>query len=229
MTSTQDESVQVLLVDDHAMVRQGLAAYLATEPGVEVVGEAGDGREALARMEALSREGRLPDVVLMDMQMPHLDGVEATRRVLAAWPSVAVVAVTSFVEEARIRAALEAGASGYLLKDADADDVVKAIRAAVAGRVSIDPAAAAVLATSLRAPTSPAAALTPREREVAALVATGRTNREIGRHLGVSERTARTHVSNILAKLDLSSRTQLALWAVREGLAEDGDTSGGGR
>ncbi|MEZ5116063.1 MAG: response regulator transcription factor [Candidatus Nanopelagicales bacterium] len=224
--TASDAAVSVLLVDDHAVVRRGLASYLGTEPGIEVVGEAANGREALARVEALARSGRAPQVVLMDLQMPDLDGVETTRRIRESWPDVAVVAVTSFVEEARIRAALEAGASGYLLKDADADDVVDAIRAAVAGRVSIDPAAAAVLASSLRAPRDPGPALTARERDVATLVATGRTNREIGRELGVTERTARTHVSHILAKLGLSSRTQLALWAVREGLVDGSEASG---
>lgn len=224
--TASDAAVSVLLVDDHAVVRRGLASYLGTEPGIEVVGEAANGREALARVESLARSGRAPQVVLMDLQMPDLDGVETTRRIRESWPDVAVVAVTSFVEEARIRAALEAGASGYLLKDADADDVVDAIRAAVAGRVSIDPAAAAVLASSLRAPRDPGPALTARERDVATLVATGRTNREIGRELGVTERTARTHVSHILAKLGLSSRTQLALWAVREGLVDGSEASG---
>ncbi len=223
---TDDEPITVFLVDDHAIVRTGLRTYLDTEPGVQVVGEAGDGLEALARIEALARGGGVPDVVLMDMQMPKLDGVETTGRLKATWPGIDVIAVTSFIEEARIRAALEAGATGYLLKDADASDVVDAIRAAVAGEVRLDPAVAAALAMSLRTPASSAETLTPREREVITLVAEGRTNREIGKRLGVAERTARTHVSNILAKLGLASRTQAAMWAVREGLVDAAETAG---
>jgi DNA-binding NarL/FixJ family response regulator len=222
-----DRTIGVFLVDDHKVVRSGLAAYLATEPGMSVVGEAADGRRALDELAVHERAGTLPDVVLMDLQMPQLDGVETTALIKKRWPDVEVVAVTSFVEEARIRAALEAGATGYLLKDADAAEVADAIRAAVAGEVHLDPTAAKALAASLRAPRSAADALTPREREVLVLVARGVTNREIGRHLGVAERTARTHVSNILAKLGLASRTQAALWAVREGLVPDTASSGG--
>lgn len=214
------QPIAVFLVDDHNVVRAGLDAYLSTEPGIEVVGEAADGREALARLSALASRGRVPDVILMDLQMPHLDGVEATAQVKAAWPQIEVIAVTSFVEEARIRAALAAGATGYLLKDADAQDVAEAIRAAVAGEVRLDPAAAAALAAGLRAPKSAVVELTERERQVVTLLAEGYTNREIARDLGVAERTARTHVSNILTKLGLSSRTQAAMWAVREGLVD---------
>ncbi len=224
MTHANEERIRVMLVDDHAIVRTGLAAYLGTEPGIEVVAEAANGREALARIAALHPAGEAPDVVLMDLQMPQLDGVETTAQIKASWPEIDVIAVTSFVEESRIRAALQAGATGYLLKDADASDVVDAIRAAMAGEVRLDPAVAAALAASLRTPPSAAESLTAREREVVILVAEGATNREIGKRLGVAERTARTHVSNILAKLDLASRTQAAMWAVREGLvsAEDG-------
>ena len=220
-----DETVRVFLVDDHKVVRSGLAAYLATEPQMAVVGEAGDGRRALDELAVLDRSGELPDVVLMDLQMPHMDGVTATAEIKRRWPEVEVVAVTSFVEEAKIRAALEAGATGYLLKDADAADVAAAIRAAQAGEVHLDPAAAKALTASLRAPRSAADHLTRREREVLVLLATGGTNREIGKHLGVAERTARTHVSNILAKLGLASRTQAAMWAVKEGLVPAGSGS----
>jgi DNA-binding NarL/FixJ family response regulator len=226
MTDPDTEPVRVLLVDDHTIVRTGLAAYLGTEPGIEVVGEAADGEEALARIAALARAGTPPDVVLMDMQMPRLDGVQTTIQVKESWPEIDVIAVTSFLEEARIRAALEAGATGYLLKDADATDVVDAIRAAVAGEVRLDPAVAAALAASFRSPPSSAESLTAREREVVVLVAQGATNREIGKRLGVAERTARTHVSNILAKLGLASRTQAAMWAVREGLVDAGNATG---
>jgi DNA-binding NarL/FixJ family response regulator len=200
------------------MVRAGLASYLATEPGMTVVGEADDGRRALDELAVLAGAGRLPDVVLMDLQMPTMDGVEATAEIKRRWPDLEVVAVTSFVEEEKVRAALEAGATGYLLKDADADEVAAAVRSAVAGEVHLDPAAARALTAALRAPRSAADRLTPREREVLVLIATGGTNRQIGRHLGVAERTARTQVSNILAKLGLASRTQAAMWAVREGL-----------
>jgi DNA-binding NarL/FixJ family response regulator len=219
--TAEDEplDVGVFLVDDHNVVRTGLSSYLSTEPGMRVVGEAGDGQVALDRLAALDRAGDLPDVVLMDLQMPRMDGVAATAAIKQRWPEVEVVAVTSFVEEAQVRAALEAGASGYLLKDADAPDVVTAIRSAMTGQLHLDPAAAKALAAGLRAPRSAADGLTAREREVLTLVAAGCSNRQIGRHLGVAERTARTHVSNILTKLGLASRTQAALWAVKEGLA----------
>lgn len=220
MPDEEAAAIGVVIVDDHAVVRRGLSAYLGTEPDIEIRGEAGDGREALAVLNALAQRGQLPDVVLLDMQMPHLDGVETTREIRRLWPSVDVVAITSFLEEARIRAALEAGASGYLLKDADASEVVDAIRSAMNGEVRLDPAVASVLASSLRTPPSKVRDLTDREREVLVLVANGQTNQQIAKRLGMAERTARTHVSNILAKLDLTSRTQAAMLAVREGLVD---------
>jgi RNA polymerase sigma factor (sigma-70 family) len=186
---------------------------------ITVAGEAGTGQQALDRIAALEPVSGLPDVVLMDLLMPGMDGIEATRQLKARWPVIEVVAVTSFLEEAKVRAALEAGAAGYLLKDAQADEVAAAIRAAAAGECHLDPAAAKLLAASLRAPRSAADTLTAREREVLTLIAEGKTNRQIARQLNVTERTARTHVSNILAKLQLTSRTQAALWAVQEGLA----------
>jgi DNA-binding NarL/FixJ family response regulator len=213
-------AIAVFLADDHSVVRAGLASYLATEPGIRVVGQASTGAEVLQRLAALEPAGDLPDVVLMDLLMPVMDGIEATREVKARWPEVEVVAVTSFVEEAHIRGALEAGAAGYLLKDADAEDVVAAIRAALAGETHLDPAAARVMAGLLRAATTPRPQLTARELEVLRLVAAGSTNRQIARELHVAERTARTHVSNILGKLGLASRTQAAMWAVREGIVE---------
>ena len=215
----EERAIRVFLVDDHRIVRSGVAAYLEQVDDIEVVGEAGDGRQALDRIAAAEPGDALPDLVLMDLLMPGLDGISATREIRIRWPAVEVVALTSFSEEAKVRGALEAGAAGYLLKDADADDVARAIRAAVAGQMHLDVGVARLLADSLRAPRRPADTLTPREREVLALVARGASNRQIAETLVVSERTARTHVSAILAKLDLVSRTQAALWAVREGNA----------
>ena len=221
MTSTPapPAGLTVFLVDDHAIVRSGVSAYLDMIDDITVAGEAATGQQALDRIAALEPAGGLPDVVLMDLLMPGMDGIEATRQLKARWPVIEVVAVTSFLEEAKVRAALEAGAAGYLLKDAQADEVAAAIRAAAAGECHLDPAAAKLLAASLRAPRPGADTLTAREREVLTLIAEGRTNRQIARRLNVTERTARTHVSNILAKLQLTSRTQAALWAVQEGLA----------
>jgi DNA-binding NarL/FixJ family response regulator len=183
-----------------------------------VVGEASNGQDAINHIAVLANSDTLPDVVLMDLLMPAMDGVATTTEIKKRWPVVEIVAVTSFLEEDKIRAALEAGATGYLLKDADAGDVADAIRAAVAGEMHIDPAAAKALTAALRAPKSAGDHLTPRERDVVILIAEGGTNRQIARQLGVTERTARTHVSNILAKLGLASRTQAAMWAVQHGL-----------
>jgi DNA-binding NarL/FixJ family response regulator len=215
----------VFLVDDHAIVRSGVRAYLDLIEDITVTGEAGAGQEALDRIAVLEPAGELPDVVLMDLLMPGMDGIEATRQLKARWPDVEVVAVTSFLEEAKVRAALQAGAAGYLLKDARADQVAAAIRAAAAGQCHLDPAVAKLLAATLRAPRPGADSLTAREREVLTLIAGGATNRQIARRLDVTERTARTHVSNILGKLGLTSRTQAALWAVREGPAPARDTT----
>ncbi len=220
----EEMATRVVLVDDHRVVRTGVSAYLQQIPDIEVVAEAGNGREAIDRMSVLEPAGRLPDVVLMDLVMPVLDGVGATREIKARWPGVEVVAMTSFVEEAMVRDALEAGAAGYLLKDADADEVAAAIRAAVAGQMHLDPAVARLLADSVRRPQRAGAALTPREREVLTLLAEGASNRDIAKALVVSERTARTHVSAILSKLGLASRTQAALWAVREGVSAGSGT-----
>jgi len=214
----EGDTIGVFLVDDHAVVRAGLRAYLVTEPGMAVVGEASGGRDAISRIAVLANTDALPDVVLMDLLMREMDGIAATAEIKRRWPVVEVVAVTSFLEEEKILGALEAGAAGYLLKDADASDVADAIRAAVAGQMSIDPAVAKALASVLRAPKPAVDSLTAREREVVLLIADGETNRQIAGRLGVSERTARTHVSNILTKLGLASRTQAAMWAVNHGL-----------
>jgi DNA-binding NarL/FixJ family response regulator len=214
----------VLVVDDHAVVRRGLLAFLESEPDLEVVGEAEGGAQALELLARLASEGRRPHVVVMDLQMEPLDGIESTRQIRSRHSEVEVVALTSFGEEERVHAALEAGASGYLLKDSDADEVSAAIRAAHRGELPLDPAIARGLTSSLRADSGDGsdAELTTRELEILRLLGAGKTNKEIAAELHISERTARTHVSNILGKLDLTSRTQAALWAVRQGLVEVG-------
>ena len=214
------DTIRVLLVDDHAVVRRGLFAFLDSEPDLEVVGEADGGAQALELLDRLDSEGRRPHAVLMDLAMEPLDGIETTRQIRSRYSDVEVVALTSFGEEERVRAALEAGASGYLLKDSDADEVSAAIRAAHRGELPIDPAIARGLTSSFRKESRSGldADLTMRELDVLRLLGAGNTNRQIAAELEISERTARTHVSNILRKLDLTSRTQAALWAVREGL-----------
>ena len=211
------------MVDDHAVVRRGLKAFLDSEPDLELVGEAEGGAQALELLARLASEDQ-PHVVVMDLQMEPLDGIESTRQIRSRYSGVEVVALTSFGEEERVHAALEAGASGYLLKDSDADEVSVAIRAAHRGELQLDPAIARGLTSSLRAESRdrPDAELTKRELEILRLLGAGKTNKEIAVELHISERTARTHVSNILGKLDLTSRTQAALWAVRQGLVELG-------
>jgi DNA-binding NarL/FixJ family response regulator len=215
------ELIRVLVVDDHRMVREGLRSYLELVDDIAMVGDASDGRAALDWLARAKAQGALPDVVLMDLLMEPMGGIEATAAIRERYPGVEVVAVTSFVEGEKVHAALEAGAAGYLLKDAEADEVAAAVRAARRGEVHLDPAVARQLTASLRGGPSadPQALLTIREREILLLVAQGKANKEIASELVISERTARTHVSNILAKLGLNSRTQAALWAVREGLA----------
>jgi DNA-binding NarL/FixJ family response regulator len=210
--------VRVLVVDDHAVVRRGIRAYLEVLDDIEVAAEAGNGQEALGRLEAMAVHGELPDVVLIDLLMPKMDGVAATARITQRYPTVKVVVLTSFGEMERVHAALANGASGYLLKDAEPTEVVAAIRAAADGDVFLDPAVARQLTQEMVAPPTGVGALTGREREVLILVAKGRSNQEIADELVISERTARTHVSNVLRKLQLTSRTQAALVAVRQGL-----------
>jgi len=219
MALKQGETIRVLVVDDHAVVRRGLFAFLEGEPDIEVVGDAASGDEALETLELLDTEGRRPHVVLMDLQMEPVDGIESTRRIRKRYDDLEVVALTSFGEVERVHAALEAGASGYLLKDADVDEVAVAVRAAHRGELQLDAAVARRLMGSLRPAASGdgAGTLTARELDVLRLLGEGYANKAIAAELGITERTTRTHVSSILAKLGLSSRTQAALWATREG------------
>ncbi|HEX9609551.1 MAG TPA: response regulator [Candidatus Limnocylindria bacterium] len=212
----QDGPIRVLLVDDHAVVRRGLRGFLELIKDFEVVGEAENGREGVAAAERLA-----PDVILMDLLMPEMSGLEAIAAIKEAHPEIEIVAVTSFIEEEKVTSALEAGASGYLLKDAEAEEVAQAIRAAYGGEVHLDPAVSRLLALRLRQrkEPEPVEPLTAREKEVLAQLAKGAANKEIAYSLGITERTARTHVSNILGKLGLASRTQAALWAVEHKLA----------
>lgn len=222
MEPDRDQAIAVLVVDDHEIVRRGLLAFLESEPGIVVVGEAGGGTQALELLASMESEGRRPDVILMDLQMAPIDGIELTRRIRALYDGIEVVALTSFAEDERVRAALQAGALGYVLKDSDADDVAAAVRAAHRGELQVDPVIARRLMSSLRGGRGldRISELTSRELDVVRLVASGKPNKEIAAELAISERTARTHVSRILRKLHLSSRTQAALWAVREGLVE---------
>ena len=203
-------------------MRRGLLAFLGSEPDIDVLGEAAGGARALDLLTSLEADGRRPDVIVMDLQMAPVDGIESTRQVRALYDDIEVVVLTSFAEEELVRAALEAGASGYVLKDSDADDVATAIRAAHRGELQIDPVVARRLVSSLHTPPedAPISDLTSRELDVLRLVAAGEPNKQIATELAISERTARTHGSRILLKLRLSSRTQAALWAVREGLVE---------
>jgi DNA-binding NarL/FixJ family response regulator len=211
--------IRVLLVDDHSVVRMGLKSFFDMLDDIEVVGEASDGSEGVAMARRLK-----PDVVLMDLLMPNMDGVTAIGRIKAEMPETEIVTMTSFIEEEKVTAALEAGASGYVLKDAEADEVAAAIRAAYAGEVHLDPAVARLLAQRMRTRKDPAEdlvePLTEREKDVLRLLGQGKSNKEIGADLFITERTARTYVSNILGKLGLASRTQAALWAVEKKLTE---------
>jgi len=205
-------TIRILLVDDHRVVRQGLKMFLALDPELVVVGEAANGTEGVR----LARE-LLPDVVLMDLLMPGMDGVEATATIRRELPEVEVLVLTSVLEDDKVFGAMRAGASGYLLKDTEEDELCRAIRAAAAGQVQLSPQVAARLLREIHAPESPET-LTPRETEVLRLLAWGLANKEIARELSIGEKTVKTHVSNILGKLGMLSRTQAALYAVRAGL-----------
>lgn len=207
--------IGVLIADDHGVLRDGLARVIAAQPDLELVGAAADGAQAVE----LSRSTR-PDVVLMDLEMPVLDGIGATRAILAEAPGTAVLVLTSFSDLRRITGALDAGAVGYLLKDASADEVVRGIRAAAAGGSPLDPRAARALLEAKSAP-DPLAAVSPREREVLALLLEGMPNKLIARRLEISEKTVKTHLTSIFRALGVTDRVQAILWAERHGLRGD--------
>jgi DNA-binding NarL/FixJ family response regulator len=210
-----DGSIRVLVVDDHAVVREGLRTFLSLQDGLEVVGEAGDGEAAVRVAEQLR-----PDVVLMDLVMPRQDGVAAMRELRRRLPGTRVIVLTSFTEDQRLLPAIQAGAAGYLLKSVQPAELARAVRAAHAGEVLIDPSVAARLVEAIAQPAGepPPERLTPREREVLALIGKGLSNKRIAIELGLSEKTIKTHVSHLLAKLGVQDRTQAAVHAVRAGL-----------
>jgi DNA-binding NarL/FixJ family response regulator len=205
-------AIQILITDDHKVVRRGLRGFLELDPALEVVGEASNGEEDVRLARSLK-----PDVVLMDLLMPVMDGIEATGKIRRELPEVEVVALTSVLEDASVTGAIKAGAIGYLLKTTDADELCEAIRAAAAGKVQLAPEAAARLMHEVRASESPEA-LTERETEVLKLIACGKTNNQIAHKLFIGEATVKSHVHSILSKLNVSSRTQAALYAVNVGL-----------
>jgi len=223
---SESQPIRVFIAEDHAIVRKGIRALLILEPDIEVVGEAGNGREAVSGIESTR-----PDVILMDLVMPEMDGIEAIQQVVARQPQARILVLTSFATDDKVFPAIKAGALGYLLKDSEPRDVVDAIRQVYRGESSLHPRIARKLMQELsRPPDRPPTPdpLTEREMEVLGLVAQGKSNREIADELTVTEGTVRVHVSSILSKLHLASRTQAALYALREGLAsldEGGEAS----
>jgi two-component system, NarL family, response regulator LiaR len=209
------EAIRVLLVDDHRVVREGLRAFLELQEGIEVAGEAADGKEAI---EAATR--LRPDVILMDLVMPKLDGVAAMRSLRERVPDARVIVLTSFLDDDKLLPALRSGAAGYLLKNTEPQELARAVRAAHAGEALLDPVVAARLVETLAADgdEDPLDRLTPREREVLVLIGRGFPNKRIARELDVSEKTVKTHVGHVLAKLGVTDRTQAAVFAVRAGL-----------
>src|SRR4051794_31880047 len=209
------DTIRVLLADDHAVVREGLRTFLQLQDGMEVVGEAADGEQAVDEAQRLQ-----PDVVLMDLVMPRLDGVGAMRRIRAAVPDARVIVLTSFADDDRLLPAIRAGAAGYLLKNVEPHELARAVRAAHDGQALLAPAVAARLVEAIAGPVGepPHGDLTPREREVLALIARGLSNKRIARELDVSEKTVKAHVGHVLAKLGVTDRTQAAVLAVRRGL-----------
>jgi two-component system, NarL family, response regulator LiaR len=210
------DAISVLVVDDHAVVREGLRTFLELQDGIAVVGEAADGEEAVRQAEALR-----PDVVVMDLVMPRLDGVGAMRELRRRLPATRVIVLTSFTEDERLLPAIQAGAAGYLLKNVAPAELARAVRAAHAGEALLDPVIAARLVEAIAQPAGAPVTekLTAREQEVLALIARGFSNKRIARELGIAEKTVKTHVGHVLSKLGVSDRTQAAVHAVRMGLA----------
>jgi two-component system, NarL family, response regulator LiaR len=206
-------AIRILIADDHSVVRQGLRMFLTLDPELEVIGEATNGEEAVHQAHKLQ-----PDVVLMDVLMPVMDGVTATSKIRAELPDTEVIALTSVLDDGTVVGAVKAGAIGYLLKDTQADELCRAIKAAAAGQVQLSPQAAARLVREVRMPDAPAASLTDRETDVLRLLAGGKANKEIAASLSIGEKTVKTHVSAILGKLGVQSRTQAALYAAQTGL-----------
>ena len=209
-------TIRILLVDDHMVVRKGLRTFLSYDPELEVVGEAADGAQALSKARELT-----PDVVLMDLVMPGMDGIAATAAIRHELPETEVLALTSVLEDASVVGAVRAGAIGYLLKDTQAEALCQAIKAAAAGQVQLTPRAAARLMQAISCPESPEE-LTERETEVLRLLAQGQSNKQIAHSLNNTEKTIKTHVSRILSKLGVESRTQATLYAIRTGLVSPG-------
>ena len=207
--------IRVAVADDHGVVRDGLASVIAAQPDMELVGTAADGAEAVAICRSAA-----PDVVLMDLEMPVLDGIEATRAILADVPETAVLVLTSFSDRRRITGALDAGAVGYLLKDASAEEVLHGIRTAAGGGSPLDPRAARSLLEAKSAP-DPLAGISPREREVLALLVDGLPNKLIARRLGISEKTVKSHLTSIFRQIGVTDRVQAILWVERQGLRAD--------
>ena len=209
------EPIRVLVVDDHAVVREGLRTFLELQQGIEVAGEAADGEEAIEAAERLR-----PDVVLMDLVMPALDGLAAMRAIRERVPGARVIVLTSFADDDKLLPALRAGAAGYLLKNAEPQELARAVRAANAGEALLDPHVAARLVDALAGEKEPLDRLTPREREVLQLIGRGFSNKRIAQGLRLSEKTVKTHVGHVLAKLGVDDRTQAAVFAVRAGLID---------
>lgn len=221
------DSIEVLICDDHAVVREGLKALIGSEEGLEVVGEAADGVEAVGKARGLR-----PDVILMDLEMPRMGGIEAIDEIKKDDPEARILVLTTFATDEKVFPAIKAGAEGYLLKDSSPEELLEAIRQVSRGESSLHPAIARKLIRELsRPPETPSEVdpLTEREVDILNLLAKGWSNQEIADHLVISERTVRSHVSNILSKLHLANRTQAALYALKEGLAslEDDDSAGG--
>lgn len=215
--------IRVLIADDHHVVRRGLLFFLKTQKDIEVVGEAKNGQEAVELVEALQ-----PDIVLMDLVMPEIDGIQATKKIKSKWPNIAILMLTSFSDKDHVLPAIEAGAAGYQLKDIEPDDLVNSIRQIINGENIIHPAATSQLEETLREEENlphVKNALTPRERDVLAELTKGKSNREIASSLFVTEKTVKTHISNIFTKLEVQDRTQAALYAVKHGLTEGSEQS----